>query len=146
MESLETSTNSLYIDCNQLSLSFSCLFIALLNSQTLGNHLSVFKLFRYPESVVQVWIVKLKHGLKLLLEKNFQAAPTKMYSRMVFSYASMIIFPSNSREFYFYLELMHRLINKLQPGSVPKICTSGGGFKLRENVSAFRKFFLFNEE
>ena len=33
-------------------------------------------------------------------------------------------------------------MNKLQLGSVPKICTSGGGFKLRENVSAFRKFFF----
>ncbi|CAF4376166.1 unnamed protein product, partial [Adineta steineri] len=30
------------------------------------------------------------------------------------------------------------LINKLQPGSVAKIATSGGGFKLRENVSAFQ--------
>jgi hypothetical protein len=33
----------------------------------------------------------------------------------------------------------YRLINKLQPGAVGKICTQGGGFKLRENVSAFRK-------
>lgn len=32
-----------------------------------------------------------------------------------------------------------RLMNKLQPGVVAKICTSGGGFKLRENVSAFRE-------
>jgi hypothetical protein len=39
---------------------------------------------------------------------------------------------------------MNRLINKLQPGSVAKICTSGGGFKLRENVSAFRKFLFLN--
>jgi hypothetical protein len=38
----------------------------------------------------------------------------------------------------------NRLMNKLQPGSVAKICTSGGGFKLRENVSAFRKFQLLN--
>ena len=30
-------------------------------------------------------------------------------------------------------------MNKLQPGAVAKICTGGGGFKLRENVSAFRK-------
>lgn len=30
-------------------------------------------------------------------------------------------------------------MNKLQPGAVSKICTSGGGFKLRENVAAFRK-------
>lgn len=33
---------------------------------------------------------------------------------------------------------MFRLMNKLQPGAVAKICTSGGGFKLRENVSAFQ--------
>lgn len=30
-----------------------------------------------------------------------------------------------------------RLINKLQPKSVPKITTKGGGFALRENVNAF---------
>lgn len=29
-------------------------------------------------------------------------------------------------------------MNKLEPGSVAKICTSGGGFKLRENIAAFR--------
>ncbi|CAF5043998.1 unnamed protein product, partial [Rotaria magnacalcarata] len=34
--------------------------------------------------------------------------------------------------------ILCKLINKLQPGSVSKICTSGGGFKLRENVSAFQ--------
>lgn len=34
--------------------------------------------------------------------------------------------------------LLCKLINKLQPGSVSKICTGGGGFKLRENVSAFQ--------
>jgi hypothetical protein len=44
----------------------------------------------------------------------------------------------NSKKFYIYKKKI-RLINKLQPGSVAKICTSGGGFKLRENVSAFRK-------
>ncbi|CAF4454194.1 unnamed protein product, partial [Adineta steineri] len=40
--------------------------------------------------------------------------------------------------------LLCKLINKLQPGSVGKICTSGGGFKLRENVSAFRTCLLLN--
>ena len=34
--------------------------------------------------------------------------------------------------------LLCKLMNKLQPGSVAKICTSGGGFKLRENVAAFQ--------
>ncbi|CAF1683905.1 unnamed protein product, partial [Didymodactylos carnosus] len=29
-------------------------------------------------------------------------------------------------------------MNKLSPNSVPKIHTTGGGFKLRENVSAFQ--------
>jgi hypothetical protein len=37
-----------------------------------------------------------------------------------------------------FLALLHsRLINKLQPKSVAKITTKGGGFALRENVSAF---------
>ncbi|CAF2376553.1 unnamed protein product [Rotaria sp. Silwood2] len=34
--------------------------------------------------------------------------------------------------------ILCKLMNKLQPGAIPKICTSGGGFKLRENVSAFQ--------
>jgi len=34
--------------------------------------------------------------------------------------------------------ILCKLMNKLQPGAVPKIATSGGGFKLRENVSAFQ--------
>ncbi|UJR35235.1 hypothetical protein I4U23_028000 [Adineta vaga] len=34
--------------------------------------------------------------------------------------------------------LLCKLMNKLQPGAIAKICTSGGGFKLRENVSAFQ--------
>jgi len=33
--------------------------------------------------------------------------------------------------------ILCKLINKLKPGSVPKITTKGGGFALRENVSAF---------
>ncbi len=33
--------------------------------------------------------------------------------------------------------ILCKLINKLQPNSVPKITTKGGGFALRENVSAF---------
>jgi hypothetical protein len=34
--------------------------------------------------------------------------------------------------------ILCKLINKLQPNAVPKYATSGGGFKLRENVSAFQ--------
>jgi hypothetical protein len=34
---------------------------------------------------------------------------------------------------------MNRLINKLQPGAIPKFATSGGAFKLRENISLFRE-------
>jgi len=34
---------------------------------------------------------------------------------------------------------MNRLINKLQPGAIPKYATSGGAFKLRENISLFRE-------
>ncbi len=33
---------------------------------------------------------------------------------------------------------MFRLINKLKPGSVPKIHTSGGPMKLRENIGLFQ--------
>ncbi len=33
-------------------------------------------------------------------------------------------------------------MSKLQPGSIGKVCTSGGDFKLRENVSAFRKLSI----
>lgn len=32
-----------------------------------------------------------------------------------------------------------RLMNKLEPGSIPKYTTRGAGFKLRENISLFRK-------
>lgn len=32
----------------------------------------------------------------------------------------------------------HRLMNKLKPGSVPKIHTSGGPMRLRENVGFFQ--------
>jgi hypothetical protein len=35
---------------------------------------------------------------------------------------------------FFYL----RLINKLKPGSVPKIHTQGGPIKLRENIGLFQ--------
>ena len=42
--------------------------------------------------------------------------------------------------YQYKMNVLFRLMNKLQPGSVSKICTSGGGFKLRENVSAFRMF------
>jgi hypothetical protein len=30
-------------------------------------------------------------------------------------------------------------MNKLQPGSIAKFATSGGAFKLRENISVFRE-------
>lgn len=33
-------------------------------------------------------------------------------------------------------------MNKLQPNSIPKFTTSGGDFKLRENISLFRKYTL----
>jgi hypothetical protein len=35
---------------------------------------------------------------------------------------------------------INRLMNKLRPNAIPKITTQGGDFKLRENVSNFRKF------
>lgn len=30
-------------------------------------------------------------------------------------------------------------MNKLQSGAIPKYATTGGSFKLRENISLFRK-------
>ena len=35
--------------------------------------------------------------------------------------------------------ILCKLINKLQPGSVPKITSKGGAFALRENVAQFCK-------
>jgi len=62
-----------------------------------------------------------------------------MHLKMELSYASMFPFLLYKFKEILHLQKKIRLINKLQPGSVAKICTSGGGFKLRENVSAFRK-------
>jgi hypothetical protein len=60
-----------------------------------------------------------------------------MHLKMEFFYASMLYINIYIVSF---IDLPnYRLINKLQPGAVGKICTQGGGFKLRENVSAFRK-------
>ncbi|CAF3681097.1 unnamed protein product [Adineta steineri] len=46
--------------------------------------------------------------------------------------------------------ILCKLINKLQPGAIPKYATSGGAFKLRENISVFqnaaRKYGLGDAE
>jgi len=39
----------------------------------------------------------------------------------------------------FFSAINKRLMNKLQPNAIPKFTTDGGGFKLRENISLFRK-------
>ncbi len=47
------------------------------------------------------------------------------------------VFISNHTQLY--LLKMNRLMNKLQPNAIPKFATSGGAFKLRENISLFRE-------
>lgn len=40
---------------------------------------------------------------------------------------------------YLTNHLINRLMNKLKPGAIPKINTSGGQFKMMENINKFQK-------
>ncbi len=41
-----------------------------------------------------------------------------------------------------FSKILKRLINKLKPGSIPKIHTTGGQFKIMENMENFQKAIM----
>lgn len=77
------------------------------------------------------------NGLKLLLERNFLRKITKKLFIMELSYASKMPFIQESF-FSLIVDWIWRLMNKLKPGSIPKIHTQGGPMKLRENIGLFQ--------
>ncbi|UJR10606.1 hypothetical protein I4U23_014803 [Adineta vaga] len=82
------------------------------------------------------------YGMDIALNRKIAAKRDPNLDREAQEWVEAVIgekFPSGSYEDALKDGvILCKLINKLQPGAIPKYATSGGAFKLRENISLFQ--------